>query len=58
MNHLFDDLYQTGIGFKNERELERKIARDTFISREFRKALKLKTPRNIKEHKSKTRKGF
>lgn len=48
---LFDRLYQTGLGFKNERNIERKVERLTGFEQAFHKALKLKTPEIIINYK-------
>lgn len=47
MNLLFDNLYQTGLGFMNERNLDKKIIKECLLSKE----LKLKMPAVIKEYK-------
>lgn len=49
LNRLFDDLYQTGLGFENERHLDRKIVRtDKEI---IPVAFNLKEPENITSFK-------
>lgn len=48
---LFDELYNVGFGFKNERRLELKLANENIITTELTKKLKLHTPDAIKQFK-------
>lgn len=48
MHGIFDDLYKTGLGFKNERNLQRKLRNENSTSKALKKALRIKDSAVVK----------
>lgn len=49
MHTLFDRLYETGIGFSNERNLQRKLTKEDMVSKFFKKSLRLGDSKVVKD---------